>query len=253
MYSLKYDLLNQPLELKKTHDFCVSGKPVLTVVLIHGIASNSATFSNALKYLEGTRSLKDIRFVTFDLLGAGKSYKNDRLEYNFKEQLDALHRSIEKLNLNTPLILVGHSMGTLITTRYADTHKKKVKKLILVSPPVYTEDDLDNPAFEVALKAFNDAVKVKVHGITKEKSYQNFMKNIVCNRKNYKVLSELKTPAMLIYGELDQIIAPRNIPKVVRENKKYLSAIKTVGRHGMSREKYNKIREILEEEINETI
>ncbi len=250
MYSFKYDLLGKPLELKKTHDFCASGKARLTVVFLHGIASDSSCFTNALRYLEGTLSLKDVRFVTFDLLGAGQSYKNDRLNYDFKEQLGALHVSLEKLKIDTPLVLVGHSMGTLIATRYADMHKKAVKKLILVSPPIYTEKDLDNPAFEIAMKAFREAVSIKNRQVLKEKSFNNSIEKIVKNRKSYKVLSGITTYTTLIYGDMDQIIAPYNIPKVVKENSKYITAIRTAGRHGVSREKYNKIREILEEILN---
>lgn len=250
MINIKYDLLGQPLELKKTHDFCVSGEPKLTAVFIHGIASDSHAFNNALKYLEGTTSLNDVRFITFDLLGSGASYKNDRLNYDYKDQLMALEKSLEKLKLTTPLVLVGHSMGTLIVTRYASTHKKTVAKLILVSPPVYTERDLDNPAFEVAMKGFKEAVSVKNRALLKDKSFNNSVQEIVKNRKNYKTLTELTTPAVLIYGDLDQIIAPYNIPKAVRENPKYLSVIKTPGRHGVSREKYNKIRDVLEEILN---
>ena len=250
MFSVKYDLLGKPLELKKTHDFCASGKPKLAVAFIHGLASDSRTFANALKYLEGTVALNNVRFITFDLLGSGQSYKNDKLNYDYKDQLTALNNSLAKLKLDVPLVLVGHSLGTLIVTRYASTHKKAVKKLILVSPPIYTEKDLDNPAFEVAMKGFKDAVSLKNRAILREKSFNNSIEKIVKNRKNYQTLVEITTPTVLIYGDLDQIIAPRNIPKAVRENTKYVSAIKTPGRHGVSREKYNKVREILEETLN---
>ena len=250
MINLKYDVFGAPLELKKTHDVCISGKPELAVVFIHGIASNSQAFSNALKYLEGTTSLKNIRFVAFDLLGSGESYKSDKLNYDFKDQLTALENSLKKLKLNVPLILVGHSMGSLIVTRYANTHKKEVSRLILVSPPVYTERDLDNPAFEIAMKGFKDIVSVKNRAILREKSFDASIQKIVKNRKNYEHLIKVTIPTVLIYGDLDQIIAPYNIPKVLRENSKCISAIKTPGRHGVSREKYHKIREILEEVIN---
>ena len=124
-------MLTRKLVLKKTHDFCASKKPRLTVVLIHGIASDSTTYNNALEYLEGTTSLKDVRFVTFDLLGSGKSLKDDKLNYEYKDQLEALHNSIDSLKLNSPLVLVGHSLGSFIVTKYADTFKKTIKRLIM--------------------------------------------------------------------------------------------------------------------------
>ena len=244
-------MLKRELCLKKTHDFCAVKEPKLVVVLIHGIASDSSTFNNALKYLEGTRSLKDVRFVTFDLLGSGKSPKSDRLNYDYADQLEALHNAISKLKLgDTPLVLVGHSLGTFIVTRYADTYKKTLKKLILISPPIYTEEDLDNPAFEKAIKVFKDAVALKDRNILQEKAFNNSMEKIVLNRKNYKVLAGLTTPTILIYGNMDQIIASHNIPRILKDNPKHLSAIKTEGRHGITHDKYSKMVNILEEILN---
>ena len=248
---IKYNLFKKPLELKKTHDYCKSGKPELAVVFIHGIASDSQAFGRALAYLEGTASLNKIRFVTFDLLGSGKSYKSKTLSYDYKEQLEALDTAIRKLKLNkTPLVLVGHSMGTLIATRYASTHKRLVKQLILLSPPLYTEKDLDNPAFEIAMQGFKTAVSVKNRAVLKDKAFNDSIKEIVKNRKNYKTLAEITIPTTLIYGEGDQIIAAFNIPKLLKENKEYITAIKTPGRHGVSKEKYGKVRDILEETLN---
>lgn len=243
-------MFNKALTLKKTHDCCAVKNPRLTVVMIHGIASDSKTFSSALKYLEGTISLKEIRFVTFDLLGAGESIKSDDLKYDYKEQVEALHNSIVKLKLTTPLVMVGHSMGTLIATKYANTYKKSVKQLILISPPVYTEKDLDNPTFKDGIKVFKEAVAVKNPKILKEKSFNNEMEKIVLNRKNYKNFVDLKTHAVLIHGNMDQFIASYNIPQLLKENPKYLTAIKTEGRHGVSADKYSKMVGILEEVLH---
>ncbi|MBR0467740.1 alpha/beta fold hydrolase [Candidatus Saccharibacteria bacterium] len=243
-------MFSKKLILKKTHDFCAVKEPRLTVVFIHGIASDSSSFTNALKYLEGTTSLKDIRFVAFDLLGSGQSRSDDELNYDYKEQIAALHNSIEKLKLNTPLVLVGHSMGTFIVTRYADTYKKSVKHLILVSPPIYTIEDLENPAFEKALDMFRDAVSLKNRQVLETKAFNNSLKNIVMNKKNYKVLAGIKTHATLIYGDQDAFIASYNLPKILKENPKYLTAIKTIGHHGVSREKYSKMVGILEGILN---
>lgn len=246
MLNIRHDLLKKPLELKKTHDFCLSGKPELTIVFLHGIASDSSSFKNTLKYLEGTTSLKNVRFVTYDLLGSGKSYKNNKMNYDYDDQLTALENSLSKLKIDTPLIIVGHSMGTLIATKYATNNKKAVQKLILCSPPIYTETDLDNPAFSIAMEGFKKIVSAKNHSIVKEKSFINSIEKIVKDRKNYKRLAELTVPTIIIYGDEDQIIASYNIPGVIKANK-YLTAIKTAGKHSMSREKYTKIKEILEE------
>lgn len=243
-------MFDKKLTLKKTHDFSVSKCPKLAVVLIHGIASDSSTYNHALKYLEGIASLKDVRFITFDLLGSGESLKDNRLNYDYKDQLEALHNSIKKLRLHIPLVLVGHSLGTFIVTRYAATYKKSVKKLILISPPIYTERDLKNPAFELGIKMFKEAVSVRNRAILEEKSFINSMNLIVLDRNNYKVLSELKTPTTLIYGNMDQLIAIYNMPQILKDNPKYLTAIQTEGRHGVSRDKYTKLVKILEEVLN---
>lgn len=241
------------LILAKTNDFCNSGNPKLTVVLIHGIASDSSTFDGLLGYLKQSKKLDDVRFVTFDLLGSGKSMKSDDLNYDYTEQLTALRNAIKKLDIKTPLVLVGHSLGTFIVTRYADKYKDEVKSLILISAPVYTKKDFNNPAFITGIKLFKDAVSVKDPALTKEKSFNNLMDNIVLDKNNYDALANIKTPTNIIYGELDQFIASFNYPKLLKDNPKYIIINKTPGRHGVSHDKYDKVCEILEKELDETI
>lgn len=235
--------------LTKTHDVCRVKTPKLTVVMIHGIASESSTYQKALDYLEDCDSLKEVRFITFDLLGFGKSPKDEELNYNYSEQIEALHNAILKSKIDTPLIIVGHSLGTLIVARYANKYPEGICKLVLISPPIYTEKDLDNPAFAVGIEAFKKAISIKGPKILEEKAFNNSMEKIVLNRNNYQMLTKITIPTILIYGNEDQIIAPRNIPKIVKENQN-LSAIKTHGRHSITQDKYIKIEKILEEEIN---
>ena len=251
--SIKYKVLKKPLSLKKKRDFCKSGEPKLAVVFIHGIASDSSAFKNTLNYLSGTRSLSDVRFITFDLLGAGKSFCSDKLEYTLNEQLEALHNSIEKLKLKIPLVLVGHSMGSLISLNYADKYKKTVKELVLASPPLYKKEDMEHPAFKEGVKVFEKVVASRHKGEEVKKQFGCSMNNIVLSTKNYDVLSKITTKAIIIYGELDQFISAHNIKELVKKNPKYLSAIKTAGNHPMSRDKYHKLVPILEEVLNETV
>lgn len=251
--SVKFGLLNKPLELKKTRDFCPSKSPRLTVVMLHGIASSSDAFKNTIKYLSGTPSMRDIRFVTFDLLGAGKSYASDKLEYSLKEQLEALNNSITKLCLKTPLVIVGHSMGSLIALNFANTFKKSVKKLVLASPPFYTEADLNHPAFKEGVKLFEKVVGARHKGSTDGKQFKKSMEKVVLTDKNYKVAEKITTDTCILYGDQDQFVSAHNILAIAKSNAKHITAIKTIGAHQMSRDKYHKLVPILEEVLNETV
>ena len=243
-------MFNTRITLKKRHDFCPSGHPSLTVVMIHGIASESSVYNTALQYLEGTTSMRNVRFVTFDLLGWGESKVSDKFNYDYNEQLEALHHSIEKLKIDTPLVLVGHSLGTFIVTRYADTFKKSVKELILISPPVYTPEDLASPAFEIAMDMFKQKISQNNQELIKQKNFVNSISKIVMNKRNYKTLAELKTHAVLIWGELDAIIASFNLPRLLKDNPKYLTAIQTPSGHSITKDKYTKLVPILEKLLN---
>ena len=79
------------------------------------------------------------------------------------------------------------------------------------------------------------------------------MENIVFNIKNQKTFETLTTPADLIYGEADQLISINNLKKLAKTNPKYLKLVKTTGHHYISRAKYSKMLEILEEIVNETL
>ncbi|MBQ1373199.1 alpha/beta fold hydrolase [Candidatus Saccharibacteria bacterium] len=239
------------LFLEKTFDRAAVDTPGLTAVFIHGIASDSSSFANALDYLAKDEHLKKVRLVAYDLLGAGKSLSDDKLlDYTYDEQITALHNSIKKLNIATPLVLVGHSMGTFIVTKYAETYKGTVSSLILVSPPVYTKKDLENPAFDIALKMFRDAVSVKNREVLETKAFNNSLDNIVKNKTNYDRLANLDIDATLIYGDMDKFISIMNFPDILKKNPDHLTAIKTIGHHGVSREKCTKVAQILKEMLN---
>lgn len=240
------------LELAKTYDNCPSGKPVLTVVFIHGIADAWARFEKPLGYLTELKKLANVRFVAFDLLGSGKSLKSDELNYDLKEQTEALYNSIKKLDLKTPLVLVGHSMGCLISATLASKHKDLVKELILVSPPIYTLKDFDSPKFAAGQEGFKQVIFLKYPALKNDKVFENELKLIVSNKNNYKTLAGLNIPTTIIYGIADKIIAAYNIPGLIKENPN-ITAIKTASAHGVSQDKYIEIGEILERVLDETI
>ena len=78
----------------------------------------------------------------------------------------------------------------------------------------------------------------------------NSMNNIVMDRNNYDVLAKIKVPTVIIYGSEDQLIASHNIPGLLKKNS-LISAIKTKGRHGVSRDKYTKMPGLLMEMVRD--
>ena len=250
--SIKYDLLKKPIKLAKTHDFCLSRKSKLTVVMLHGIASSSKTYDHTIKYFRSTPALKNIRFITFDWLGNGKSYSSNHLCYDVDEEVSALQKSLEKAKIKTPLILIGHSMGTMLVAHYASLFPKTIKEIFLVSPPIYSAADLKNPIFIKGIDSFKTAVTAYDKKLLVKRPFNAQLENIVKNPTNYKAFSSLKVKTTMIYGSEDAYIAPFNVEKIAKSNK-FVTAIKTNGRHGVSREKYAKIASMLEESLNETV
>ncbi len=236
------------LELAKTYDVCRSGQPTLTAVFIHGIASSSSSFDGLFDYLLVNKSAREMRIVAFDLLGAGKSYTSDDLSYTYEEQLEALDNSIKKLNVTGPLVLVGHSMGTLIATRYFNQHSDSLAGLVLVSAPIYRKEDIENPLFEKAMAGFREVVGRKNRKLLKSKAFNASLKNIVSDTSSYENFLKIMRPTYLIYGELDQIIASFNYPGLLKLNPN-LKAIKTPGAHGVTVDKYSKILSSLKKYI----
>ncbi len=122
--------LNQPYRLVKTYDVG-KGQPV---VLLHGLASSSDAWKLLLTELQD----KSCRVVAYDLLGFGKSPKPDWLRYTTDDHARMVIAALERTRLRAPVILVGHSMGCLVSVRVARLRPDLVKHLILYEMPLYS-------------------------------------------------------------------------------------------------------------------
>ena len=240
------------VSLYKAADICTSGNPRLTVVMIHGIASNAETFKDALDYLAKKEELSDVRFVTFDLLGSGKSLTDDRLDYGYGDQIRALHNAISELKCDTPLILVGHSMGSFIVTRYASEYVNDVSELILISSPVYTVENLHDPIFAEQMAAFKKIVAAKDARYISDMAFDREVEKIILNEENYGRLLGIKIPVTFIYSPEDMIIAPFNIHKMAK-SRDNMREIQTMGTHKVARDKYVPLGRLLEEKLHEVV
>lgn len=100
-----------------------------TVLLLHG-----KNFSGA--YWEPTiRSLleRGYRVVAPDQIGFGKSSKPERYQFSFSQLALNTRALLDSIGVG-PVVVVGHSMGGMLATRFTLEHPKRVEKLVLVNP-----------------------------------------------------------------------------------------------------------------------
>lgn len=197
-------------------------------ILIHGIASSSVTFENLVPLLVDRH-----RVITIDLLGFGESPAPEDSAYDLHEHVQAVARTISSLKLRDRFVLVGHSMGGLIASRYAATNPKRVRKLVLVSPPVYVSpaaigDPRERATMDLYLKAYeylrnnkrftmrNAAVLAKISPIrnvlgVSESNWTPFVRsleNLIESQTTISDLASVKAPIEVIYGTLDPFLTP---------------------------------------------
>src|SRR5690606_23667299 len=93
------------------------------------------------------------RVITIDLLGFGES--PDGVDYTVEEHVLWLERTIRSLRLTRPFTVVGHSLGGLLLARYARRNPKRVRRLIMVNPPIILDaDDIGDRRERMAVQAF---------------------------------------------------------------------------------------------------
>lgn len=109
-----------------------SGQPV--VLLEAGGNADSSTW-----YRVHDALARQTRVCAYDRAGFGFSGAGP-LPRNLDAQVADLHALIDAAELATPLVLVGHSLGSNIVRRYAQQHPQQVAALVLVDPPEHGAD-----------------------------------------------------------------------------------------------------------------
>src|SRR5205085_5102998 len=99
------------------------------VLLLHGKNFNGAYWENTAKELKK----KGYRVIIPDQLGFGKSTKPRHYQYSFHLMAAQTKSLLDSLNI-TKAIVVGHSMGGMLATRFAILYPDETEKLILEDP-----------------------------------------------------------------------------------------------------------------------
>lgn len=111
-----------------------------TVVLIHGIGSSGDGWRDLIPELG-----RHFTPVTMDLRGHGASGKPES-GYLYDDYVNDLDRVLDGLGEEAPL-LVGHSLGGIVTLWWAARHPARAKAIVVVDSPLRSGEDF-RPAFD---------------------------------------------------------------------------------------------------------
>jgi pimeloyl-ACP methyl ester carboxylesterase len=212
--------------------------PRATVLFIHGIGNSGDAWNSVIQKLP-----QDIQIVSIDLLGFGDSPKPAWATYNAKTQARSVLATFVKLRITTPMIIVGHSLGSLVAIEVSKRYPLLVKSLILCSPPLYQvaaeptkkislrADDVLKQLYTAAYERPDDFLKLSAiamkynlintsFNVTSDNvaSYMATLKAMIINQTSLADAYKLKTPTVILRGTLDPVVVTRNLKQLAKEN-----------------------------------
>lgn len=125
-----------------TQHWLPDASPRAAVVLVHGYAEHSGRYAHVADHLNE----RGIAVYTYDQRGFGRSDGQRAYVESFDYLLDDLGRFLAhtrgRLAGDTPLFLMGHSMGGAVCALYVIERRPDLAGLILSSPAVEVNPDL---------------------------------------------------------------------------------------------------------------
>ena len=219
------------------------GQPV---ILVHGIAASLHDWSDLASGLRDA----DMETILLDLPGHGDSCKPEGVDpYHLENVFDTLAGWIRGLDLDRPVILIGHSMGGYLILEYALRYPDQTLGLILIDPffspdqiPVlvrlsYRENMIGAAARRSVPGWFYDWM-VEATSLLNPGRYflkhdlpQPVRRQMAENYRNaapgiYRLpftarnlepyLPNIITPALVIYGTRDNTLDPRSFARLIK-------------------------------------
>ncbi len=110
--------------------------PRAGVVIVHGVAEHSGRYEHVGAQLAGA----GFDVLGFDLRGHGRSGGTRGHIVSMSDFLDDVEELInDRRALGVPVVLVGHSLGGLIATAYAETRRPPADLLVLSAPALVAD------------------------------------------------------------------------------------------------------------------
>ncbi|MEZ4287179.1 MAG: alpha/beta hydrolase [Polyangiales bacterium] len=113
-----------------------------TIVLCHGFLDMAWSFEPLATQLNAA----GLTVIAFDWRGHGtSSWSSEDAYYHFPNYVADLDRLVDKLAIDAPFHLLGHSMGGTACVYFAGTRPEKIRSLVLLEglgPPEFLEESL---------------------------------------------------------------------------------------------------------------
>lgn len=206
-----------------------------TIILLHGIAATSKTWDTLIKELD----LETYRVITMDLLGFGKSPKPTNCEYSTKDHVRYVRKTIKKLNILKPYVIIGHSMGSIVTTRYCRMYPWDIDQAFLLSPPIYFKDTsghriLAQKKTDLYMNAYQFMIDNKDFTITHSRRLRNLLRvddgidvaeetwdsfrlslnNTIIDQDMFSDIKNAEMPIHIYYGSMDEFLVQESVNKL---------------------------------------
>lgn len=109
-----------------------SGSPI---VMLSGGTADMSALSIPSKELSANNKVIRMEHFNVQYATEGLQLPND---YSVQMESAAIKYTLDSLNINEQIILVGHSYGGVIALDFALKHTNKVRALVLIEPPVFS-------------------------------------------------------------------------------------------------------------------
>jgi pimeloyl-ACP methyl ester carboxylesterase len=227
--------LKRPYCLETAIDNQVDGP---AVILLHGLASSGNVWKDV-AYFQG---MEKYRTIAYDLLGFGNSPKPEWSSYDVEQHVRSLRASLRRTGVKLPVIIIGHSMGSLVALHFASRYPDMVKRLVLYEPPLFNDTPdfrlhvrrrrlyfsfferiADSPNMVLTYARIMGRVASKVAGLTISEAlwtpFERSLRNTIMNQVSYQELHDIQVSTDIVYGRFDFMVTQTEIRKMFAHNK----------------------------------
>lgn len=173
------------------------------VVMFHGFTGHKN--ENGYLFKQLTETLVNIGYATlrYDFMGSGESDGNFTDYTFFTEITDgiAIVNEAYTLNNETPIILMGFSMGGAVASRVSLEVKELIEKLVLLSPAGNMPEIID---MKFKLKEVDEFGNIDMGGYYMNKTIQKAFEGF----DMYKGINTFEKPVLIIQGGADTSVPP---------------------------------------------